>query len=178
MKGKRRFTWVLLSQNAQVSEVRNGSLLLSMPNAGARDSFTRGGSEDVLREALIVVLGADFTIETMVESGSASVVAERSVADSAASSWGSPPGTARAAGAPPAPPTAPVAAPADRGSGSRLGRASARRVRGQTAARTDDERDAAATRDDSDVEETTESHTELLARHLGAEIIAEEEHDA
>jgi DNA polymerase-3 subunit gamma/tau len=45
-------------------------------------------------------------------------------------------------------------------------------------ARADDERDAAATRDDSDLEESTESHTELLARALGAEIIAEEEERA
>ena len=39
---------------------------------------------------------------------------------------------------------------------------------------TADERDAVATRSDSDLEESAESHTELLARHLGAEIIAEE----
>ena len=44
--------------------------------------------------------------------------------------------------------------------------------------RSDDDRDAAASRDDSDLEETAESHTELLARHLGAEIIAEEDHGA
>ena len=44
--------------------------------------------------------------------------------------------------------------------------------------RSDDDRDAAASRDDSDLEETAESHTELLARHLGAEIIAEEEDGA
>ena len=41
-----------------------------------------------------------------------------------------------------------------------------------------DDRDAVARRDDSDLDELTESHTELLARHLGAEIIAEEELDA
>jgi DNA polymerase-3 subunit gamma/tau len=178
VKGKRRFTWVLLSQNAQVSEVRNGTLLLSMPNAGARDSFTRGGSEDVLREALIVVLGADLTIETMVESGSASVVAERSVAESAASSWGAPapPPTAPASPAPSSP--APAPPPVDNGSREQA-RQSIRPTRtGSAAVRVEDERDAAATRDDSDVDEATESHTELLARHLGAEIIAEEEHDA
>jgi DNA polymerase-3 subunit gamma/tau len=36
----------------------------------------------------------------------------------------------------------------------------------------------AASRDDSDLEEDAESHTELLVRHLGAEIIAEEDHGA
>jgi DNA polymerase-3 subunit gamma/tau len=35
-----------------------------------------------------------------------------------------------------------------------------------------------ASRDDSDLEEDAESHAELLARHLGAEIIAEEDHGA
>ncbi len=67
VKGKRRFTWMLLSQNAQVAELRNNTLLLAMANAGARDHFGRGGSEDVLKEAIVVVLGADFKIETMVD---------------------------------------------------------------------------------------------------------------
>ena len=67
VKGKRRFTWILLSQNARVAELRKGTLLLAMSNAGARDSFARGGNEDVLREAIVVVMGADFAIETMVD---------------------------------------------------------------------------------------------------------------
>ena len=35
VKGKRRFTWILLSQNARVAELRNGTLLLALSNAGA-----------------------------------------------------------------------------------------------------------------------------------------------
>ena len=77
VKGKRRFTWILLSQNAQVAELRGNTLLLAMTNAGARDSFGRGGSEDVLREAMVVVLGADFKIEAMVEPGNASAASPR-----------------------------------------------------------------------------------------------------
>ena len=38
--------------------------------------------------------------------------------------------------------------------------------------------DEVASRDDSDLTEDAPSHTELLARHLGAEIIAEEDHGA
>jgi DNA polymerase-3 subunit gamma/tau len=41
-----------------------------------------------------------------------------------------------------------------------------------------DDPDEAASRDDSDLTEDAQSHTELLARHLGAEIIAEEDHGA
>ena len=39
-----------------------------------------------------------------------------------------------------------------------------------------DERDAAVALDDRDIDEAHESHTELLARQLGAEIIVEEVH--
>ena len=59
VKNRRRFTWILLSQNAQVTDVRDGTLLLSLANVGARDSFGKGGSEDILREALIAALGVD-----------------------------------------------------------------------------------------------------------------------
>ena len=67
VKSNRRFTWILLSQNTHVADLRNGTLLLAMSNAGARDSFTRGGNEAVLHEALVAVMGAAFPIETMVD---------------------------------------------------------------------------------------------------------------
>jgi len=150
VKGKRRFTWILLSQNAQVAEIRNGTLLLAMSNAGARDSFARGGSEDVLREAMVVVMGADFVVETMVD-----------------------PSAAPATGAPRTPPpgeASDAATPAPRAS-------RARAANGVGIAAAEDP-DTVASRDDSDLEEDPESQTELLARHLGAEIIAEEDHGA
>jgi DNA polymerase-3 subunit gamma/tau len=150
VKGKRRFTWILLSQNAQVAELRSGTLLLAMSNAGARDSFARGGNEDVLREAIVVVIGADFAIETMVDpSASQSSAVSRT------------PQTVR---------TAEVTSPAPDA-------ATARTTNGAQNAVAEDP-DEAASRDDSDVTEDPQSHTELLARHLGAEIIAEEDHGA
>ncbi len=150
VKGKRRFTWILLSQNAQVAELRNGTLLLAMSNAGARDSFARGGNEDVLREAIVVVMGADFAIETMVDpSASQSSAGSRT-----------PETTQTPTAGPPAP-----------------GPSAARATNGAQNAIAEDP-DEAASRDDSDVKEDPQSHTELLARHLGAEIIAEEDHGA
>jgi DNA polymerase-3 subunit gamma/tau len=152
VKGKRRFTWILLSQNAQVAELRNGTLLLAMSNAGARDSFARAGNEDVLREAIVVVMGADFAIETMVDpSASANASAGASRTPQAA--------RAPAAGSPVADSPATHA------------------TNGAQNAIADDPDDAAS-RDDSDLKEDPESHAELLARHLGAEIIAEEDHGA
>ncbi|MDR1237024.1 MAG: DNA polymerase III subunit gamma/tau, partial [Propionibacteriaceae bacterium] len=65
VKGTRRFTWILLSQNAQVIEVKDGALTLGMANAGARESFARGGSVDILKQAIITTIGADLHIETV-----------------------------------------------------------------------------------------------------------------
>ena len=165
VKGKRRFTWILLSQNAQVAELRGNTLLLAMTNAGARDSFGRGGSEDVLREAIVVVLGADFKIETMVGAGQRlGRIAPRT-----------PPA---AEPPPPAEPAPHRRARAIRRPGSRPGRASGPpggpRTRPQAGP---DERDEAASRDDTDLDDAAESHRDLLTRHLGAEIIAEEAPD-
>ena len=201
VKGLRRFTWILLSQNAQVAELRNGTMVLAMANVGARDSFSRGGNEDVLREALVVVLGADFRIETMVEGGPTSptpAVRPAPVSEQAAASWAAPaPAPAAAASAAPAAPgtrpagpppgSAPTASPPATASpgtdGPPVVRDRARQEirptrQGRAADSAADERDAAASRLDSDLEETTESHTELLARHHGAEIIGEEREPA
>jgi hypothetical protein len=67
VRAKRHFTWFLLSQNAQVADVRNGTLVLIMSSAAARDAFFRDGNEDVLREAMVQVTGAEFVIKTMVD---------------------------------------------------------------------------------------------------------------
>jgi DNA polymerase III subunit gamma/tau len=150
VKGKRRFTWILLSQNARVAELRNGTLLLAMSNAGARDSFARGGNEDVLRDAIVVVMGADFAIETMVDpSASQSAGTSRT------------PQTAQTSAAGPSAPD-PAPTPATNGVQNAIA----------------EDPDEAASRDDSDLKEDPQSHTDLLARHLGAEIIAEEDHGA
>jgi DNA polymerase III subunit gamma/tau len=163
VKGKRRFTWILLSQNAQVAELRNNTLLLAMANAGARDSFGRGGSEDVLREAIVVVLGADFKIETMVDPGSGSAA---------------PPRTPPAAEPPPPSPAPPPNSGEPRARNqARQGIRPTRADRGPTEIGPD-ERDAVASRDDTDLDDGAASHRELLTRHLGAEIITEDEPDA
>jgi len=161
VKGKRRFTWILLSQNAQVADVRDGTLTLAMANAGARDSFGRGGSEDILREALIVVLGVDFRIVTMVDVSAAPTAS----VPRAGTGWSEPSGQTAATG--------------------QQARQQIRTTR--TASSTGDSsggvelvdaRDAEADRTDADLDDSTVSDTDLLARHLGAEIIAEEEHGA
>ena len=67
VKKMRRFTWILLSQNAQVLGVDATSLTVGFKTAGARDSFIGGGSEEILRQAAIEMIGADWKIETAVD---------------------------------------------------------------------------------------------------------------
>src|SRR5690625_2508823 len=44
VSGLRRFTWVMLNQNAQVIGISDDAITLGLVNAGARDSFVRSGS--------------------------------------------------------------------------------------------------------------------------------------
>ncbi|MEU1800290.1 DNA polymerase III subunit gamma and tau [Streptomyces sp. NPDC019937] len=67
VKNRRRFTWILLSQNATVSGFDGTTLQIGFPNAGARDSFANGGSEDILRQALNDAIGVQWRIEAIVD---------------------------------------------------------------------------------------------------------------
>ncbi|GAA2759905.1 DNA polymerase-3 subunit gamma/tau [Actinopolymorpha rutila] len=67
VKGKRRFSWVMLSQNAHVADLHGSTLTVALVNAGARDSFTRSGSDELLRQALRDVLGVDWRIEAIID---------------------------------------------------------------------------------------------------------------
>ncbi|MFJ9563626.1 DNA polymerase III subunit gamma and tau [Streptomyces fuscichromogenes] len=67
VKNRRRFTWILLSQNAQVAGFDGTTLQLGFVNAGARDNFVSSGSEDVLRQALSEQFGVQWRIEAIVD---------------------------------------------------------------------------------------------------------------
>ncbi|MFF2850238.1 DNA polymerase III subunit gamma and tau [Streptomyces sp. NPDC058001] len=67
VKNRRRFTWILLSQNAQVAGFDGTTLQLGFVNAGARDNFGGSGSEEVLRQALREQFGLDWKVEAIVD---------------------------------------------------------------------------------------------------------------
>ncbi|MFI8874791.1 DNA polymerase III subunit gamma and tau [Streptomyces sp. NPDC055243] len=67
VKGRRRFTWILLSQNAQVAGFDGTTLQIGFVNAGARDNFASSGSEDVLRQALSEQFGVQWKVEAIVD---------------------------------------------------------------------------------------------------------------
>ena len=88
VKSKRRFAWIMLSQNAQVIAIDEQTLTLGLVNAGARESFARSGSDEILREAMIDTIGLNRRVEAVVD-----------------------PSTDPGAGGPAAPPPAPPSAP-------------------------------------------------------------------
>ncbi|MFJ2575875.1 DNA polymerase III subunit gamma and tau [Kitasatospora aureofaciens] len=108
VKNRRRFTWILLSQNGQVAGFDGSVLQVSFINAGARDSFVGSNSDDVLRQALSDALGVDWRIECIVDPSGGGAGAPSSTP--ATGGWGAP--ARPAAAAPPAQAPAPVSAPA------------------------------------------------------------------
>ncbi|MGW2281992.1 DNA polymerase III subunit gamma and tau [Streptomyces sp. NPDC001770] len=67
VKNHRRFTWILLSQNAQVTGFDGTTLQIGFANAGARDTFASSGSEAVLRQALAERFNAQWRVEAIVD---------------------------------------------------------------------------------------------------------------
>ncbi|WP_114423375.1 DNA polymerase III subunit gamma and tau [Nocardioides houyundeii] len=197
VKSRRRLAWILLTQNAQVTGVDAKTLTLGFSNAGARESFVSGGNDEILRQAAIDAVGADWRVECVVDPGAiptASAAASHTVTAPATSSSPEPGAAPSAPGAPDGPPdwAQDQSAPQDdeqqpppeasRGTDPQA-LAAARGAIQQT--RTGDMppqvdhgalADAAASRDDPDAESQGLDSAELLKRTLGAQIIEEINH--
>ena len=177
VKTRRRLTWIHLTQHAQVVAVDGTTLTLGFSNAGARESFDGGGSAEIVRQAAIDVVGADWKVETIVDPGAQPAATQSPVTPA-------PEPEPTVAVEPPAvdqvpapeessarPPTDPAAL------------AAAREAIAQTRApgreSVDDPRaaaDAEARPDDDDVDSSGLAGAELLQQHLGAEVIEEIKH--
>ncbi len=99
VKNRRRFTWILLSQNAQVTGFDGTTLQLGFPNVGARDNFASSGSEDVLKAVLAEQFQVNWKIDAVVGGGGGGQPAPQG-------SYAAPP--APAYNPPPAAPAAPA----------------------------------------------------------------------
>ena len=183
VKTKRRFTWILLSQNAQVAAVDDKTLTVALVNAGARQSFSSGGSEEILRQAAIDVIGHDWRIEAIVDptaqpGAHGDTVTRSAVATpepAAEPAPEPPPAAARPPTAPPAPerrPVDPQAVASARGAIQET----RRRARAAAALQEPSVSDDDAHPDDPDADDDL-GGTELLERELGASIIEEIKHD-
>jgi DNA polymerase III subunit gamma/tau len=187
VKKQRRFTWIMLSQNAQVSAFDGRTLTVGLTNAGARDRFVSSGSDEILRQALIDVLGVDWRVEAIVDPGGpAAPPAGRPPRPSRPDAPPEPPAESPE---PPsdiessAPPPEPPPEPSESQARTTASPESVQQARG--AIRPTRERDASepggqrsdddhgAHPDDPDVDDAALGHDELLARELGARMIEE-----
>ncbi|MGZ2360080.1 DNA polymerase III subunit gamma and tau [Streptomyces sp. 372A] len=182
VKNRRRFTWILLSQNAQVTGFDGSTLQIGFLNAGARDNFTSSGSEDVLRQALAEQFNAQWKIEAIVDpSGGAGQPPQPP--SGGQRPYNPPPAAQRpAAPAPqpyerpsaPAPAPAPAAAPQQPGPASDLSAGPppapyAAPEAPKPVAPEDDIPEA----DDPDLVDSALSGHELIVRELGATVVEE-----
>ncbi|MGP3951408.1 DNA polymerase III subunit gamma and tau [Streptomyces sp. 7N604] len=172
VKNRRRFTWILLSQNAQVAGFDGTTLQLAFSNAGARDSFVGGGSEDVLRQALSESLGVQWKIEAIVDPSGG-----------AAAQGGAPAGPRPSAPAPQPPPAARPAAPQSTSAPAARPAAQASapepRPRPEVKPHREPEpppvapEDDMPAEDDPDLDDTALSGHDLIVRELGATVLEE-----
>ena len=170
-KTRRRMAWIHLTQNCQVVGLDGNVLTLGFANAGARDSFVSSGCAEVVHQAAIDVVGADWKIDTIVDPG--------------AQPEGTP--TVTRAATEPVPPAAdlePAAEPERQQEPPSAAATAAReaiqqtRPAGPETSRSDDlaAADAVASRDDLDADPDNLGGEDLLARELGASMIEEIKH--
>jgi DNA polymerase-3 subunit gamma/tau len=67
VKKRRRLTWSLVSASAQVLAVDDKAITVGIVNAGARDSFVRSGSEEILAASFQDVTGLVRKVEVVVD---------------------------------------------------------------------------------------------------------------
>jgi DNA polymerase III subunit gamma/tau len=182
VKLKRRFTWIMLSQNAQIAAVDDKTLTVALVNAGARDSFMRSGSDEILRQAAIDVIGQDWRVEAIVDPSAqpgADPDNEPRVVRPAVT-----PQTEQAAPRPaspeaPAPTQQPPRAAVDPDAiATARGAIQATRARGSAAQRNEPSvSDDDVSPDDPDADDGGLAGAELLERELGARVIEEIPHE-
>ncbi|MGW5009461.1 DNA polymerase III subunit gamma and tau [Streptomyces parvulus] len=193
VKNRRRFTWILLSQNAQVTGFDGTSLQIGFVNAGARDNFVSSGSEDVLRQALAEQFNVQWKIDAVVDpsGGSAPPPAGPSGGHGGSGGGfggggfgGSGGGGGYGGGAPaqrpqaPAPAaTRPSAPPAPESGGASASSAPPAPRPPAPEPRQVSPEDDIPEEDDPDLDESALSGRDLLVRELGATVVEEIAHE-
>ncbi|MER5930340.1 DNA polymerase III subunit gamma and tau [Streptomyces sp. NPDC002054] len=173
VKNRRRFTWILLSQNAQVSGFDGTTLQLGFPNPGARDNFSSSGSEDVLKAVLAEQFQVHWKIEAVV-GGAAPAPAAGGYAAPAAPAYTPPPAQAPAQN-PPSPTYTPPSAQAQAHSQAPAPAQAPPRPESAAPAAPapvapeDDVPEA----DDPDLVESALTGHDLIVRELGATVVEE-----
>ena len=77
VKKRRRLTWSLLAASAQVLAIDEKVITIAIVNGGARDSFIRSGSDEILKAAFEDVIGLKREIEVIVDASIGTATSER-----------------------------------------------------------------------------------------------------
>ncbi|MFB6806488.1 DNA polymerase III subunit gamma and tau [Streptomyces sp. NPDC056387] len=169
VKNRRRFTWILLSQNAQVTGFDGTTLQLGFPNAGARDNFASSGSEDVLKAVLAEQFQVNWKIDAVVGGGGGQPAAASSYSAPAAPAYSPPPA------APPQPAPGPQQQPYQPPQQSQQPQhgGSAPQPPVQQAPPPVAPEDDVPEEDDPDLVESALTGHDLIVRELGATVVEE-----
>ncbi len=154
VKDYRRVTWAQLFEKSDILGVDDKQLQIGLRDVGSHRAFSQGGHDEIVRQALIDVVGLDLVVVAILDpsvsaaSSSAALPADEAIA-----------------------PTAPPAAAAE-------ARAAAQAVEGPVVGkdRAADTVDDEVTLDDPDAEDDGLAGHELVARQLGGTVIGEIDH--
>ncbi len=160
VKHRRRMTWILLSQHAQVIDVDDTTLTIGFNNPGAHQSFLGGGNDEIVRQVLIDQVGQAWKVEAIVD-------------PSAQPGDQPPPKVTKPAVETPAPPPA----PAPEALSSAREAIQETRQAGPPPKAEPSVSDADADPDDPDADDAGLDGAELLQRELGASVIEEINHN-
>jgi DNA polymerase-3 subunit gamma/tau len=81
VKERRRLTWSLISSSAQIISMDDVAITIGIVNVGARDSFIRSGSDEILRAAFLDVTGIDKKVECIIDSAVRPAAHQRTTED-------------------------------------------------------------------------------------------------
>ncbi|MGI8700845.1 MAG: DNA polymerase III subunit gamma and tau [Nocardioidaceae bacterium] len=182
VKTMRRFSWLLLSQNAQVKDLHDGIITIGFVSAGAAKNFRSSGADEILQQALIDELGVEWRVEGIIDGpgGGLGAAGTEAPGPRAPAEEGAGPVVPADEARPqaPEPPARPPAAAAPRSqAGVQAAKGAIRGTRsggGGTKAQPVPAADIAD--DDPVVDDPALTSHELLARELGAQVI-EDIHD-
>jgi DNA polymerase-3 subunit gamma/tau len=171
VKNRRRYTWMTLVGGVQLLSLDSGTLALAFAEEGKRKHFLSSGSDEILRQALIDVLGVDWRIDAVLDPGRAGVASMPAPAAAA-------PRPAAPGPAAPGPATPGSVAPgsAAAGAAEAAPRPAASSASG-AAAHPHQPGEDVPEADDPDADDAGLSGRDLLVRELGASVIEEIEHD-
>jgi len=199
VKSMRRFSWLLLSQNAQVKDLHDGIITIGFVSAGSAKNFRSSGADEILHQALIDELGVEWRVEGIIDGPGggipdSGVTVQQGPPEPGPPQPGPPPPTGPAGDAteavpgpqpespsPSAPePEASAAPPTGRRTSAAGVEAAKEAIRGTRAngggTKSRPEQSADVSDDDPVVDAPALSSHELLARELGAQVI-EDIHD-